>query len=128
MRLSRVLLAGTAVAAAGIATSAFTSSNPISAGNDTAGYGEVTTSGVTVSNVAYNPVANEANMLDNIVFTVGKDTTGMKALLTVSTVGGPIASSPITCGPWQTDTITCDVPNTVAIETITKIGLTVVNQ
>lgn len=128
MRLSRVLLAGTAVAAAGIATSAFTASNTITGGDDTAGYGEVVTSGVAVTNVAYNPLAADATKLDTVVFTVGEDTTDMKALLTVSTAGGPIASGAITCDPWAANTITCDVPDTVNIQEVTQVGFTVVSQ
>ena len=128
MRMSRVLLAGVAVAGAVATTSAFTASNTITGGDDTAGFGEVTVSGVAVSNVAYNPLSSDAAKLDSVTFTVVEDTTDMKALLTVSTTtaGGPIASGAITCGAWAATLITCDVPNTVEILDVTKIGLTVV--
>ena len=77
MRMSRVLLAGVAVAGAVATTSAFTASNTITGGDDTAGYGEVTVSGVAVSNVAYTPLSSNAAKLDNVIFTVAEDTTDM---------------------------------------------------
>jgi hypothetical protein len=132
MRMSRVLLAGVAVAGAVATTSAFTASNTFTPGagalDDNAGFAEMTVTGVAVSNVAYNPLAGDASKLDSVVFTVAEDTTDMKALLTVSTAGGPIASGAITCGAWTATLITCDVPDTVNIQDVTKIGFTVVSK
>lgn len=128
MRKSRVLLAGVAVAGAVATTSAFTASNTITGGDDNAGYGEVTVTGVAVSNVAYNPLASDASKLDSVTFTVVEDTTDMKALLTVFTSGTPLASGAITCGAWTATLITCDVPDTTNIQDVTKIGLTVVSK
>ena len=129
MRMSRVLLAGVAVAGAVATTSAFTNSNTFDATgalDDNAGYGELAVTGVTVSNVAYNPLASDASKLDSVVFTVAEDTTDMKALLTLTVAGSPAAA--VTCGPWTATLITCDVPDTTPIKDVTKVGLTVVSK
>ena len=55
MRKSRVLLAGVAVAAAGVATSAFTASNTMPA--SVAGYGQGAVTGATVTEIHYDPNA-----------------------------------------------------------------------
>jgi hypothetical protein len=129
MRKSRVLLAGVAVAAAGVTTSAFTAGNTLNPLDDVAGYGELTVTGVAVSNVAYTPLASDASKLDNIVFTVDENTGDMVSTLTVSVSGAPLAA--ITCTntlAGATSTVTCDVPNTVEIQTVTKVGLTVTSK
>jgi hypothetical protein len=133
--MSRVLLAGVAIAGAAATTSAFTSGNSFSADggavDDTAGYGELAVSGITVTNVAYNPVGSDASLLDDIVFTVNESALDMKALLTLHAGATAVFSSdsvdactPTTVG--TTYTITCEVPDTQAIQPITKVGLTVV--
>ena len=134
MRMSRVLLAGVAVAGAVATTSAFTAGNTFNATgalDDNAGYGKLTVTGVTVSNVAYNPLSTNASLLDDIVFTVNESALDMKALLTLHAAGSPVFSSDSTdfCTPFTvgtTYTIVCEVPDTQAIQPITKVGLTVV--
>ena len=135
MRMSRVLLAGVAVAGAVATTSAFTAGNTFNAGalaDDNAGYGELTVTGVTVSNIAYTPLAADPSKLDNIIFTVTEDTSNMDAFMVLSGASGVLAGSASTCayslaaGP--THLITCDTPNTVEIQPITKVGLTVVSK
>ena len=134
MRMSRVLLAGVAVAGAVATTSAFTAGNTFNAGataDDNAGYGELTVTGVTVSNIAYNPVAADPSKLDNVVFTVTEDTSNMNAFMVLSGSGGVIPGSSSTCAysyPAAAHLITCDTPDTVAILGITKVGLTVVSK
>jgi hypothetical protein len=132
MRMSRVLLAGVAVAGVAASTSAFTNSQPLPAEDDIVGYGEVAVSGVTVSNVAYIPLGTDASQLDEVIFTVGEDTTGTEALLTV-TGGNADPTSPISClssssGSPATHLITCDVPTGVDIDGVSQIGLTVVSK
>lgn len=132
MRMSRVLLAGVAVAGAVATTSAFTAGNTITATtDDVAGYGELTVTGVTVSNIAYNPLTSDAAKLDNIVFTVGEDTTDMQALLTMTgasgTLGGGVQSCTSSTGGVAPFLITCEGAD-VLIKDITKVGLTVVSQ
>ena len=69
MRKSRVLLAGVALAAAGAATSAFTTSNTVTVDNNVAGYVATSVSGATVTNIAYTPNAADQAKLDKVVFT-----------------------------------------------------------
>ena len=70
MRKSRVLLAGVAVAAAGVATSAFTASNDFTGlDNNVAGYGQVAVTGADVTNIAYTPAARTSASCDRVVFT-----------------------------------------------------------
>jgi hypothetical protein len=135
MRMSRVLLAGVAVAGAVATTSAFTAGNTFNAGalaDDNAGYGELAVTGVTVSNIAYTPLAADPSKLDNIIFTVTEDSSNMDAFMVLSGASGVLAGSTSTCayslaaGP--THLITCDTPNTVEIQPITKVGLTVVSK
>ena len=131
MRKSRVLLAGVAVAAAGVTTSAFTNSNTFTGlDNNVAGYGEMTASGVNVSNIAYHPAALDATMLHRVVFTVDQNTTTMSAIMTLTSGGGATATpSASTCtssaaaGPVYK--ITCDLTADVAITAFDKTALTV---
>ena len=134
MRLSRVLLAGTAVAAAGIATSAFTNSNTFTPGGGAAdnevGYGELEVSGVQVSNVLYTPVANDATALDLVTFSIGSDAADTNSLLTLSGASGQLAGSPFTCTPSGSAvpyTLTCDVTS-ILIKDVTKVALTVTSK
>ena len=134
MRMSRVLLAGVAVAGAVATTSAFTAGNTFNAGalaDDNAGYGELTVTGVTVSNIAYTPLAADPSKLDSVIFTITEDTSNMDAFMVLSGGGGVRPGSSSTCGYSFTGgahLITCDTPNTVAIADVTKVGLTVVSK
>ena len=128
MRKSRVLLAGVAVAAAGAATSAFTSSNTLSPDNNVAGYGELAVSGVTVSNIAYAPAVSDATKLHSVVFTVDRDTTSMASVMTLTHTGTVVTGSASTCvstaaaGVFK---ITCTLTADIAIADFDKTGLTV---
>jgi hypothetical protein len=134
MRMSRVLLVGVAVAGAAVTTSAFTAGNTFNAGalaDDNAGYGELTVTGVTVSNIAYNPLTADPSKLDTVVFTITEDTSNMDAFMVLSGSGGVLPGSTSTCAYSFTagaHLITCDTPNTVAIADVTKVGLTVVSK
>ncbi len=130
MRKSRVLLAGVAVAAAAVTTSAFTASNTFTPGMDNvAGYGELVATGVAVSNIAYNPATLDASKLHSVVFTVGEDTTTMAARMTLFLGTAVTPSSAATClstaaaGPVYT--ITCTLTSDVAFQAFDKTGLTV---
>lgn len=132
MRMSRVLLAGVAVAAAGIATSAFTNNNtfdPNATADAEVGYGELAVSGVTVSNVAYAPEADDATTLDTVTFTVTTDATDTNAYLTITGATDTLGGGPFTCTTPTTEnanSIVCDVDTPVAIIDIKKVALTVV--
>ena len=131
MRMSRVLLAGVAVAGAVATTSAFTANNTFTGlDNSVAGYGEMVASGVNVSNIAYSPAALDATKLDKVVFTVDRDTTSMSAVMTLTNGGGATATdSSSTClstaaaGPVYK--ISCDVTTDIAITSFDKTALTV---
>lgn len=129
MRLSRVLLAGAAVAAAGIATSAFTAGNDFD-GVDTniAGYGELTTSGVTVTNIKYNPAAADATLLHSVVFTVDKDTSDTTELMTLYS-GTDVAATVTDCAYAPAvpsgHEVTCTLSPDLAFTAFDKTGLTV---
>ncbi|MBN1094372.1 hypothetical protein JKP75_18585 [Blastococcus sp. TML/M2B] len=130
MRMSRVLLAGVAVATAGIATSAFTNSNtfnPDATADDQVGYGELAVSGVTVSNVAYNVLSTDATKLHEVVFTVTTDVEDTNSYLTIT--GDGIATTPFDCTPSAGGAapylVTCEAGD-VVVEEITKVALTVV--
>ena len=75
MRKSRVLLAGVAVAAAGVATSAFTASNTVS-GDSVAGYGQVAVTGADVTDIHYVPTPPTRASSTRVVFTTTTDVTG----------------------------------------------------
>src|SRR5689334_10349140 len=97
MRKSRVLLAGVAVAAAGVATSAFTTSNDFSGvDNNVAGYGQLAVSGATVTNIAYTPDA-DVSKLASVVFTTSNDITGASATMGLTLAGNPSTGGANTC-------------------------------
>jgi hypothetical protein len=117
MRKSRLLIAGVAVAAAGVATSAFTASNTFAPGADTAiaGYGEATVSGANVTAIHYNRDSTDQSLLAEVVFDSDSDLSGLgpnEATLTLKTGTGVSAAflasygCTIASGPT---TITCTV-------------------
>jgi hypothetical protein len=139
MRMSRVLLAGVAVAGAVATTSAFTAGNVFTPGggalDDNAGYGALTVTGVSVSNVAYNPLASDTSKLDDIVFTITESTNDMNAFVTIKNASNTVlfasdATDACTYSyPGGTShIITCETPDTLDIAPITQVGLTVVSK
>ena len=138
MRLSRVLLAGVAVAGAVATTSAFTAGNTFDATgilDDNAGYGKLTVTGVTVSNVAYIPLPADTSKLDKVVFTITESTADMNAFLTIKNASNAVLfASDVTnacvySNPGSTShVITCEVINTLDIEPVSEVGLTVVSK
>lgn len=135
MRLSRVLIAGAAVAAAGIATSAFTAGNTVE--EDTiAGYGSAEVSGVEATNIQYVQ-DTDPSKLASVVFTVDKDTRDSLSTLTFYKLDddgtGPNVEETLvapsecesTTGP---DLITCELMTPLLLSAFDKVGLTVVSQ
>jgi hypothetical protein len=131
MRKSRVLLAGVAVAAAAAGTSAFTANNPFTAPNNVAGYGSMTASGVTVSNIHYDLASGDVTKIHDVEFKVDKDATGMDMLMTLGSTATPtiaVAGSASTClagGTTPNFTITCTLTADLDISTFQNTGLTV---
>jgi hypothetical protein len=113
MRKSRLLLAGVAVAAAGVATSAFTASNTFEAGvqNTVAGYGEATVAGANITAIHYLR-GTDPNVLATVVWDSDSD---------LSAVGASDASMTLKDGTTVLDTYDC----TIAVGTPTTISCTV---
>jgi hypothetical protein len=126
MRMSRVLLAGVAVAGVAATTSAFTNSNTSTGlDNNVAGYGQLTVSGVNVSNIAYTP-ASDASQLAQVVFTVDTNTTSMAAVMTLSfdTTALTPTTTCTSASSAGVNTITCDNAD-VAFSAFNRTALTV---
>jgi len=132
MRMSRVLLAGVAVAGVAASTSAVTAGNENQAATDSVvGFMNYTATGVSVTNIAYTRDAVDASKLDKIVFTIEESALDTDSVLTLRSSSAQITGSPFTCGYEAVDsthTIKCDVPNTIEIEPITEVGLTVTSK
>jgi hypothetical protein len=134
MRLSRVLLAGAAVAAAGIATSAFTASNSLE-DNTIAGYDAAAVAGVNVSNIKYVQDADPSK-LASVEFTADKSTVGSNATLTFYKVTPDVGDDEALTAPSACDTtdavapfvIVCTLQDPLDLEAFDKVGLTVVSQ
>jgi hypothetical protein len=130
MRLSRVLIAGAAVAAAGIATSAFTASNDFTGvDNNVAGYGELVATGVGVTNIAYVP-GPDASLLRRVIFTVSEEVGSPGKTARMSLWNGTTATpgSANTCAYTLSGSdhlVTCTLTADVAFTAFTKTGLTV---
>ena len=131
MRKSRVLLAGVAVAGAVATTSAFTAGNTFNTlDNNVAGYGEVTATGVNVSNIAYNPTTADSGRLQSVAFTVDQAVAspGMSARVTLYNGTTPIASGANTCVysmPVADHLVTCTMSAPPLISSFDKTSLTV---
>ncbi|MGY2127714.1 hypothetical protein [Blastococcus sp. SYSU DS0617] len=140
MRLSRVLLAGAAVAAAGIATSAFTASNTVP--DSVAGYGQGLVTGATVTDINYVANVDDGTILDAVVFTVTTDITNATSTMTLKSGadsngdGGNVVGDPYACSVttgWDAGAptpfllLTCDttVGGPRNFEDFNSVGLTV---
>jgi hypothetical protein len=130
MRLSRVLLAGAAVAAAGIATSAFTTSNDVQ--ESVAGYGKETVSGVTTSDIKYVLDASKTQVTE-INFKVTEDLdpatyADVAAFLQLAETDGTLVGGPQACviGTFSVDhtPINCNITD-VLVDGFDSIALTV---
>ena len=131
MRMSRVLLAGVAVAGAVATTSAFTASNTFTGlDNNVAGYGELTATGVNVSNIAYTPTTADSGRLQSVAFTVDQAVAspGMSVSMTLYSGTTPIASGANTCSYALSGTahvVTCTMTTPPLISSFDKTSLTV---
>jgi hypothetical protein len=124
MRKSRLLLAGVAVAAAGVATSAYTASNSMPA-NSVLGYGQVQVTGAVVSSVVYHRSGTDGTKLTDIVFTTSTAITSETGTLQLLNGTTPVGT-PVTCtlgGTAPAQTFTC--LTTAGINAFDTVGLTV---
>jgi hypothetical protein len=131
MRKSRVLLAGVAVAAAGVATSAFTASNTVPASVAGSGQGAVT--GAVVTDIHYVQDVADATVVDAVEFTSTTNLTGKTTTMTLKTTGGTVVvGTPYTCTvktAWDTTDIvmTCDTSgSTRTFAEFDSVAITVV--
>lgn len=96
MRKSRVLLAGVAVAAAGVATSAYTASNTVPA--SVAGYGAGAVTGAHVTNIHYTQNATNPDAVDAVIFTTDTQSLALPAVAKMTlTNGGTAVGSAYSC-------------------------------
>ena len=133
MRKSRLLLAGVAVAAAGVATSAFTASNTVPASVAGTGTGAVT--GAVVTDIHYVTNAADANTVDAVELTSTTDLTGKSTTLTLKDAG-VVVGVPYTCSvktAWDALAVppiivmTCDTTGTTrTFDEFDSVSVTVV--
>ena len=102
MRKSRVLLAGAAVAAAAVTTSAFTAGNDVP--DSVAGYGQGTVTGAEINSISYTRNATDGTIVDAVVFESYTDITNSTSTMTLKTTGGTVVVDSYTCAvttPWD---------------------------
>jgi hypothetical protein len=132
MRLSRVLLAGAAVATAGIATSAFTAGNDVQ--DSVAGYGSATVTGADTTNIDYVLDVTDKSEVTAINFDVSQNldvavTEGLVAFLQLQDGNGDPVGSALPCvvDDFAVDhtPIDCALPADTKIASFDGIALTV---
>jgi hypothetical protein len=130
MRMSHVLLAGVAIAGAVATTSAFTAGNTYTVDNNIAGYSQVTVSGATIINVAYNPVSSDATLLASVEFTANSDITDADAVMTLKQgATTPATGQANSCSvDGTTDKILCTLTTPMPFVDFDQLALTVVSQ
>lgn len=138
--LGVVLLAGLAMSGAG----AFTGSNDVTAAaTNTAGYGSVTATGVTVTDVDFTSLSSDESKVDSITFYSSDDVSGKVARLSLHLSGSNVAydcdetftaavvDNPLTTLVDETaaaySTISCDVTDNRGYTEFESIGLTVLD-
>jgi hypothetical protein len=131
MRKSRLLLAGVAVAAAGVATSAFTAGNTVPA--SVAGFGEGAVTGATFTDIHYVANAADGTVVDAVELTSTTNLTGKTVTMTLKTTGGTVVvGTPYSCAvktAWDSTDIvmTCDTTgSTLNFADFDSVGVTVV--
>jgi hypothetical protein len=128
MRTSHVVLAGVAVAAAAVTTSAFTAGNTLQASK--AGYGESTVTGATVTDIEYTAWSTDNARLGQVVFTTSTDVTGLTAtMLLRNGANAIVGTNPYPClitGTVGSQTITCATSDHPELDDFVTVGLTVV--
>jgi len=140
MRKSRVLLAGVAVAAAAVTTSAFTAGNDVP--DSVAGFGQGSVTGADIQTIHYVANGDDGAVLDAVEFTSLTDITGATSTMTLKTTGGTVVVGDVytlctVTTPWDalatppTLVLTCDTSaaNNGAVvrkfEDFDAVGLTV---
>jgi hypothetical protein len=123
----RTLIAVAGVAAVAAGGSAFTASNTMPAGT-ISGYGQVVSTGATITAVTDNLLSTDNSKLASVVFTSSTDITGKAASMTLKS-GTTVVGSPYTCtlSTYTTGsmTITCATASNPLLNSFDTTGLTV---
>ena len=130
MRMSRVLLAGVAVSAAAVTTSAFTAGNTVQ--DSVAGYGSATVTGATTAHINYLLDGTDKSLVDTIEFELVEDldaavAEGLAAWLQLQDGDGDPVGSAVSCtiGAFTTVTpVSCSI-NDTAVASFEGVALTV---
>jgi hypothetical protein len=130
MRMSRVLLAGVAVAATAAATSAFTAGNDVQ--DSVAGYGSALVTGATTAHINYVLDATDKSLVNEIQFELVEDfdaavLEGLEAWLQLQDDQGDPVDAAVECqiGAFTTVTpVSCLIPGT-AVDSFDGVALTV---
>jgi len=130
MRKSHLVMAAAGLSAAAVTGSAFTAANGLP--STVAGYGQVSVTGATISDIDYVPYASDNTDLQTVVFQSQTDVTGKTATLTLKKAGATVGDSPYSCTLGTHDgssmDITCstlsDHPD---FDSFDHVGLTIVD-
>lgn len=124
-RIAAAVLIGGATAIAG---PAFMASNTMPDGG-TAGYGQVVSTGATITAVSNTLLSSDASKLASVAFTSSTDVTGQTAKLTLKN-GSTVVGSPYSCtlGAYSAGsmTITCATSDNPVLSSFDTTGLTIV--
>jgi hypothetical protein len=125
--MKKILVLGAAVVAVGLAAGgASTASNTMPDGG-VQGYGQVVSTGATVTAMTTNTVSGDASKLASVAFTSSTDVTGKTVSMTLKN-GSTVVGSPYTCtlGAFTTTmTITCATADNPLLNAYDTTGLTV---
>lgn len=122
-KVATALVAGALVASAGWG---FTASNTMPAGS-VQGYGQVVSTGATVTTMVVNTVTGDASKVASVVFSTSTDTTSKTVKMTLKN-GSTTVGSSYNCtttgvvSPW---TITCNTADNPLLNSYDTTGLTV---
>jgi hypothetical protein len=124
----KILVGAVALAALGLgAGSAFTASNTMPAGS-LSGYGQVVSTGATVTSITHNLLATDKSKLESVTFVSSTDVSTKTASLTLKT-GSTVVGSPYSCslGTYTAGsmTITCNTADLPLLSAFDTTGLTV---
>jgi len=124
----KILVGAVALAALGLgAGSAFTASNTMPAGS-LSGYGQVVSTGATVTSMTHNLLATDKSKLESVTFVSSTDVSTKTASLTLKT-GSTVVGSPYSCslGTYTAGsmTITCNTADLPLLSAFDTTGLTV---
>lgn len=124
----KILVSVGAVAALGFAAGgAFTASNSMPSGG-VQGYGQVVSTGATITQVSASTVPSDTSKVASVVFTSSTDVTGKTVTMMLKNGTSIVGTSPYTCtlGTYSTTmTITCATPDNPSLSDYDTTGLSI---